>query len=74
MITSLIAKITEWQIGTVFAVRKYNEDLNHPNLANMGAEACYFTTCLAFNLAHWFFAFSYLVLSNRIEAVANNLP
>ena len=27
-----------------------------------------------FNLAHWFFAFSYLVLSNRIELNAKKLP
>ena len=29
---------------------------------------------MTFNLAHWVFAFSYLVLSYRIELIKNNLP
>ena len=37
-------------------------------------QACEFTSFTTFDLAHWFFAFSYLVLSYRIELTAKKLP
>jgi hypothetical protein len=33
-----------------------------------------FTSNTSFNLAHWIFAFSYLVLSYRLELIAKGLP
>ena len=36
--------------------------------------ACNFTIETTFNLAHWFFAFSYLALSYRMELTAKKLP
>ena len=35
---------------------------------------CYFTSCIVFNLAHWIFAFSHLVLSYRFKLIAEDLP
>jgi hypothetical protein len=37
-------------------------------------QAFEFTSFTTFNLAHWFFAFSYMVLSYRIELTAKKLP
>jgi hypothetical protein len=44
------------------------------DLANQTVEASFYISTVAFNLAHWFFAFSYLVLSYRIELLTNELP
>ncbi len=48
--------------------------LIHSNLFHQFLEASEFISFTAFNLAHWFFAFSYLVLSFRIELTKNKLP
>ncbi len=37
-------------------------------------QAFNFTSITKFNLAHWMFAFSYLVLSYRLELLAKGLP
>ncbi len=37
-------------------------------------QAWYFISLTTFNLAHWFFAFSYLVLSYEIEISKEKLP
>jgi hypothetical protein len=74
MIVSLIADIVVYQLSYTYYVRNYNGDLKHINLANQVLEACNFTAYTTFNLAHWFFAFSYLVLSYRMELTAKKLP
>ncbi len=37
-------------------------------------QACFFTANTTFNLAFWFFAFSYLAISCRLELIAKKLP
>ncbi len=37
-------------------------------------QVCIFTSNTTFNLSHWFFAFSYLVLSYRLELRAKKMP
>ncbi len=48
--------------------------LFHYDLVYQTINACEFIKFSTFNLAHWVFAFSYLVLSYRIELMANKLP
>ncbi len=58
----------------IYIYRQIIGDLYHADLLNWMIQACnyiYFTT---FNLAHWLFAFSYLVLSYRIELTMKGLP
>ncbi len=62
------------QLYYTFNKKSYKGDQNHPDLAYQIRSACVFTTNTAFNLAHWFFAFSYLVLSFRLDLAANKLP
>jgi hypothetical protein len=74
MIVSMIASITNQQLLYTFNVRYSEGDLNHIDLANQVLYACQFTSSTTFNLAHWLFAFSYFVLSYRIELITKDLP
>ncbi len=67
MIISLIASLVYWQLNYNYHDRLLDEDLENYNFAVQILLSCSFTTNTTFNLAHWFFAFSYLVLSFRIE-------
>ena len=72
MIVSLIAAIVLWQLNYTLSNKIYKDDLNQPENLLMLACACISYTM--FNMAHWTFAFSYLVLSYRMELTAKNLP
>ena len=48
--------------------------MTHDNLSTQLIETCYFFSVSTFNLAHWLFAYSYLVLSFKIELMAKDLP
>ena len=63
-----------WQYLYKYYVSSYNGDLDISDLANRITLACYFTSTSTFNLAHWFFALSYLALSYRLELTANKMP
>ncbi len=71
MIVSLIASIITWQLNYTYRNKIYKSDL--PDLVYQITLACGITSYMTFNLAHWFFAFSYLALSYRIELTAKNL-
>jgi hypothetical protein len=66
IIVSFVASIIFWQLHYTIWDKHYKQDLNHVDLASHMLQACCFTTYTAFNLAHWFFAFSYLALSYRL--------
>ena len=66
--------MTNVQLNYTIFKRIYNGDYDHITLANQGFMACYFTIVTTFNLAHWLFAFSYLVLSYRMELKIKGLP
>jgi hypothetical protein len=74
MIVSLIALIVCYQLLYTSYLRNYNGNINHIDLANQILSACFFTVNTTFNLAHWLFAFSYLVLSYRMELTAKKMP
>ena len=74
MIVSLIASIVSWQLCYTYTYRNHNGGLNHYDLAVQILQACDFTRITTFNLAHWFFAFSYLTLSYRMELTAKKMP
>ena len=74
MIVSLIANIFACQLSCTYSYRNLTGGLNHYDLANNILQACDFTLNTTFNLAHWFFAFSYLVLSYRMELTAKKMP
>ena len=44
------------------------------DLVNKILGGCFFFADTTFNLAHWFFAFSYLALSFRLELTSKALP
>jgi hypothetical protein len=70
MIVSFVAAIVAWQLDYTYNYKSYKGDLNHPDLAEQILQASYFAANTTFNLAHWFFAFSYLALSYRFELIA----
>ena len=74
MILQLVSSIVLWQLFYTFVDRLYKGDLKHYELANQITQACFYTTSTTFNLAHWFFAFSYFALSVRLELIAKGLP
>jgi hypothetical protein len=74
MILSLIAQIAVYQLTYTSIERAHKGDLNHHDLTEQILQACTFIATTAFNLAHWFFAFSYLVISYRVELTAKGLP
>ena len=71
MIVCQIAIMTEWQLYYTFADRDHKGIQSHKNIDNQSLNACQFITILTFNLAHWILAFSYFVLSWRIELIKN---
>ena len=73
MIISLIASIVYWQLAYTFY--KASEGFYELDLAEINIlQSLRFTRNSTFNLAHWFFAFSYLVISYRMEVTAKRLP
>ncbi len=74
MIISLIARLVVCQLAYTYTYRNLTGGLKHFNLSVQILQACNFTLNTTFNLAHWFFAFSYLVLSYRMEQTAKKLP
>jgi hypothetical protein len=74
MIVSLISSIVAWQLCYTYNDRLIKGGLNHYDLAVQILQACFFTVNTTFNLAHWFFAFSYLILSYQMELTAKKLP
>lgn len=74
MIVSQIANITQQQLDFSYFVRASKEDRLINEFEGNMLQACYFTSSTTFNLAHWFFAFSYLVLSYEIEITKEKLP
>jgi hypothetical protein len=62
------------QLDFTFNNRAYKGVLRNTKLAIKTLEASFYIAEVAFNLAYWFFVFSYLVLSYRIEPITNNLP
>jgi hypothetical protein len=74
MIVSLIADIVIWQLGYTYTNRLMKGDLKHSDLVVQILQACNFIANTTFYLAHWLFAFSYLVLSYRMELNAKKLP
>ena len=63
-----------YQLIYTYSDKAYHRDLNHLTLAKQSLDLCVFTTNTSFNLAHWFFAFSYWALSHRFELIAKGLP
>jgi uncharacterized membrane protein AbrB (regulator of aidB expression) len=57
-----------------FYDRSYEEVLYHQDLFFQTLQAFEFLSYATFNLAHWLFAFSYFVLSFRIEMTTKDLP
>jgi hypothetical protein len=53
--------------------RIFKAELNHPDLTDQILQACGFISNTAFNLDHWFFVFSYLVISYRVELTARGI-
>ncbi len=74
IIVSFVAGMVSYQLDYTQGYKFYKGDLNHSDLYFQMAQACNFTSNTAFNLAHWFFAFSYLALSYRLELIAKKLP
>lgn len=74
MIVSQIANITQQQLDYSYFVKANREDRYVNEFERNMLQACYFITQTTFNLAHWFFAFSYLVLSYQIEITKEKLP
>ena len=74
MIVSLIASIVYWQLNYTYTDKSNKGDLKNYDLAVQVLLSFSFTTNTTFNLAHWVFAFSYLVLSYQIELTAKNSP
>ena len=74
MIVSQIANITQQQLDYSYFVTANKEDRYLNEFERNMLQACYFISSTTFNLAHWFFAFSYLVLSYQIEITKEKLP
>ena len=74
MIVSLIASIVQGQVAYTCTKGFLNGSLNGDSPQYQILEASMFTAMTTFNLAHWFFAFSYFVLSYQIELLLNNQP
>jgi len=74
MIISWIASMTGNQLAYNFAIEYYDGEQQISDFAKQGLEACFFVTTTTFNLAHWFFAFSYFDLSHRFGLIAQGLP
>jgi hypothetical protein len=74
IIVSFGASMVYYQRWYTMWDKSCKEDPYNYYLATQIMQACLFTTTTAFNLAHWFFAFSYLALSYRLELMAKKLP
>jgi len=70
----MIASMLLYQLIYTYTYRAYNGELNNYVLANNILFAWEFASTTTFNLAHWFFAYSYLVLSYRADLLLNNMP
>ncbi len=74
MVESQIATIIKWQLWYTYRNRTFKAALHHNDLFYQILNAFQFISYYTFNLAHWLFAFSYLVLSFRIELTTKDLP
>jgi len=62
------------QLNYTYKEREYKAEIIHPHVTNNILNGCLFITNSTFNLAHWLFAYSYLVLSYRLEQASKKLP
>jgi len=74
MITAQIANVVYTQLIYTMYHRYYKGVLKHPKVVFQLIEAFIFICYTTFYLAHWLFAFSYLVLSYQIELNAKRQP
>ncbi len=74
MIVSQITAILQNQLSYNFYNRIYKEVLSHQKLDHQILQGFENISYATFNLAHWLFAFSYLVLSYRVELSVKRLP
>lgn len=73
MIISQVSSIIGYQLDYTFNNKSLNDDLNNIYAASQLIEASFFIASVSFNAGHWFFAYSYLVLSFQIELITNEM-
>jgi hypothetical protein len=63
-----------WQKEYKTAKESFEESKSYVDFINQSDKPLMFTYSTSYNLAHWFLAFGYLVVSFRIELKTKNLP